>query len=95
VIPPLPVLRHQISWWTNFEFSTVSSPLSGNIPPQISFVPDGPSAGKMVNLLIRVHTFESAAPDKTRPETVPATTLRNYPESGYFKRIHYTIVSVG
>ena len=75
MVPPLPVFRHQISWWTYLEFSTMSSPLSGNISPQISLMPDGPSSGKMINLLIGIHTFQSAASDETRPEAVPAATL--------------------
>ena len=75
MVPPLPVFRHQISWWTYLEFSTMSSPLSGNISPQISLMPDGPCSGKMINLLIGIHTFQSAASDETRPEAVPAATF--------------------
>jgi hypothetical protein len=94
VVPPLPIFRHKVSWRTNFEFPTMSSSLSGDIPPQIAFVSYRPSASKMVDFLVGIHIFKSTSSNKTSPKTVPTATFRNNLKPSNFKCIDNAIISM-
>ena len=94
MVPPFPVLRHDISWWTNFELPTMSGSLSCNIAPQIAFMTYSPGSGEMVDFLIRIHALESRAPDRAGPQAVPAATFRDDPEARDLEGVHHAVVGV-
>lgn len=91
--PPFIVFRKKISWWTYLELSTVLPPLSLTIPPEVAFVANVPSPGKVIKLLELVHVLELAGSDQTCPEAVPSCSIWET-EACYLESVHNAIVSV-
>ena len=91
---PLVIFREKISGGTNLKIFSISSSLSLDIPPQVTFVAHIPSASKMVNLLVLVHIFEFGGTDQASPEAIPSTSFRK-PEASRFECVNDTIVCMG
>ena len=92
-LPPLVILREDVSGWADVEGFTMKSLHSLHISPHIVLSTDGPRACKMVNFLLWIQVLQSTLLEQACPDHVPARA-RDVSEASHLEGVDNAVVSV-